>query len=275
MIEAALYTLLIETEQAGELLSPITAIEYFAKMARYDNRFTETKIGADTSGRDIFAYSFGSGDNHCLFYAFPDPGEAVGARGLVALANLLQAGACNFKNMPVCWHFIPCLNFVDQPDSGKTLQTVRKTAAQEVDWCLNNPRPETTALMSFADKIRPVFTLAMHDEAHDNTASSSYLGVTKTLSPRSIQLIRSMYYKCGAVLNPDYSDKEMGDGFFRMDQIGDEFNNSTFSHLSGYGQVMVADVGKEKGLKISDLVFLQLAAGLVGMDQAISESADS
>lgn len=275
MIEAALYTLLIETEQATELIPPEKVIEYFATMAKYDNRFTEKIIGTDASGRDIFSYSFGNGPHSCLFYAFPDPGEALGGRGLMALANLLQIGACNFKNMPVTWHFIPCLNFVDQPGNGKSLQKVMKKPEHEVDWCLNNPRPETTALVQFADMIKPCFSMGMHDEAHCDEHIDSYIGVTSPLSKEAVNLVRTVFFKCQANLNKDYQDQQMGEGFFTMSSIGAEFNNSTFSHLCRYGQVMVADIGRAANLRNADLVFLQLAAGLIGMSDAITRQQHS
>lgn len=275
MIEAALYTLLIETEKVNELLPPVKVIEFFSMMARYDNRFVEKKIGSDASGRDIFSYSFGNGPNHCLFYAFPDPGEVIGGRGLMAIANLLQVGACNFKSMPVTWHFIPCLNFVDQPDNGQSLQKVMKKPDQEVDWCLSSPRPETTALITFADTIKPCFSMGMHDETHCDELIDSYIGVTRTLSNEAANLLRTVFFKCGAQLNKDYSDAQMGDGFFNMNSIGDEFNNSTFSHLNSYGQVMVADIGRSENLRTADLVFLQLAAGLIGMNDAIARQQNS
>lgn len=269
MIEALLYTLLLETEQVTELMPPNKVIEYFSNMARYDNRFVERNLGKDNSGREIFSYSFGNGSNHCLFYAFPDPGEALGGRGIVALANLLQAGVCNFKHLPVTWHFLPCLNFVDQPDNGQSLQPVMKKPDQEVDWCLNNPRPETTALLRLADSIRPCFTFAMHDEAHSGAEMPSYLGVTQRLSPQAVQLIKTVLGRCGVKLNADYRDEQMGEGFFVMSSIGKEFMNSTFSRMADYGQVLIADIARSANLKASDLVFLQLAAGLIVMDEAL------
>jgi len=275
MIEAALYTLLIETEKAIELMPAEKVIEYFSTMAKYDNRFIEKKIGSDASGRDIFSYSFGNGPHNCLFYAFPDPGEAIGGRGIIALANLLQIGACNFKSMPVTWHFIPCLNFIDQPDNGKSLQKVMKKPDQEVDWCLNNPRPETTALLQFADMVKPCFSMGMHDEAHCDELINSYIGLTRPLSTEAVNLVRTVFYKCQATLNSDYRDPQMGEGFFTMSSIGEEFKNSTFSHLNSYGQVMVADIGRSANLKTADLVFLQLAAGLIGMDDAITRKKTS
>lgn len=269
MIEAILYSLLLETERATELLPPNRVIEYFSGMARYDNRFIERNLGKDSSGRDIFSYSFGNGENHCLFYAFPDPGEALGGRGIIALANLLQTGVCNFKHLPVTWHFLPCLNFVDQPDNGNSLQAVMKKPDQEVDWCLNNPRPETTALLQLANSIRPCFTFAMHDETHSAAEMPSYLGVTRRLSPEAVRLIRTVFARCGVKFNADYRDEQMGEGFFVMSSIGEEYGNSTFSRMADYGQVLVADIARTAGLKASDLVFLQLAAGLIAMNETL------
>lgn len=256
MIEAALYTLLIETEQATELLPATKVIEYFTNMAKYDNRFSENLVGKDESGKDIYSYSFGNGPHNCLFCAFPEPDAALGGRGIIALANLLQAGACNFKHMPITWHFIPCLNFAHYSE-------------KKANRCLSSL--ENATLLKAANQIKPCFTFAMHDEVYANKTTPSYLGVTRRLATKSVKLIKTVFARCGVQLSNGRHDPEMGDGFFLMDSIGPEPSSPIVAQLANHGQVITTALDGTNNLKISDLVFLQLAAGLITMDAIIKQ----
>ncbi len=56
---------------------------------------------------------------------------------------------------------------------------MREESIREVDWCVDNPRPETKALLSLGEKIKPIFTFALHDEYHCGDTILAYFGFTK------------------------------------------------------------------------------------------------
>jgi hypothetical protein len=272
MLDSLLYQLQSETTLIKEILPPVKVIEFFSTLAKYDNSIKEFEIGEDKSGRKIYRYSIGNGPADVLFYAFPDPGEALGGTGIVSIVNLLHKGAGTFNHLPVTWHFIPCLNFVDQPNEGKTLEKVMKTKSQEVDWCLNNPRPETTALLKAIEEIKPKFTFAMHDEYHSENAISPYIGVTKNLAEQSFNRIRQLFKRFNLNMNPDYSDKEMGEGFFNMSSIGEEYKNCTYSEIEKYGQVFIAELSQHEHLSPAEIVFLQLSMGFIALAEVLPKA---
>jgi hypothetical protein len=257
MIEAALYTLLIETETITSLMKPAEVCEYFSMMARYDNRFSEMQIGQDPEGRIISAYRFGNHPSSCIFCGFPGEKEEAGGRAMVALANLLQAGACNFRNMPVTWHFVPCLKM---PVQG-TGSSLSHPAAAQI-----STNSEGTALADLAASIKPCFTAIMHDTAHCPEEMPTRIGITRSLSAESVRTVNMVFNKCQTPLASDLMHPEYGKGFFQIDRT---LENSIFAKLAEYGQAVTINVGKKPGLKNSDLVFLQLAAALTIMNESL------
>ncbi len=270
-IDALLYQLQSETSLIKSIEPAAKVIEFFRNLAKYDHKIKEVDLGSDASGRSIYSYSIGDGPTNILFYAFPDPGEAIGGTGIMALVNLLQKGACCFKSLPVTWHFIPCLNFVDQPDEGKTLKTIMKTRSQEVDWCLNDPRPETTALLNAVKEIKPEFTFALHDEYHCEEFVPPYLGSSHEMKKKTFERICRLFGTFGLKMGDSFSHPELGNGFFKFDSIGEEYLNCTYSEIQKFGPVLIAELSRQPELSDGEIVFLQLASGFIFLNDILNK----
>lgn len=172
------------TRWVRTILPPVEILNQCRKISEKDKRLSQIIIGKSKKGTPIEAYSFGQGDKNILFYGFPDPGEAVGGTGILALVLALLNGNSFLNSLTnslnLKWNFIPCLNFDDQPEKGCEFVTVmRDPAIREVDWCLNNPRPETKALIQHAEKNKPVFTFPLHDEFHSGESIPVYFPVSR------------------------------------------------------------------------------------------------
>jgi len=115
MIEAALYDLLNETVDVERRLSRIEVKDYFERTVTFDNRF---KCNGQT-------YSFGDGTIDFLIVG-PATKESTAGTGMVCLVNLLQRGTCNFRHMPVTWHFAPELDPADNVGMTAFRQTLKR-----------------------------------------------------------------------------------------------------------------------------------------------------
>ena len=150
------------------VLPPTEVLRHSLSLSRkYHTAIEHEVLGKSQQGHDIDSFRFGSGKKAVLFYGFPDPGEALGGTLILNILKNLAEGRIEVNDWDLSWWFIPVLNFDDQPDSGKSLRTVmRDDQIREVDWCLDNPRAETLALLNLADRVKPEFTFALHDEYH-------------------------------------------------------------------------------------------------------------
>ncbi len=220
-------------------------------------------IGATKQGVPIEAYEVGSGNIPFLLYAFPDPGEAVGGTGAIAMIEGLLQGNVYLNSLDVCWHIIPCLNGDDQPKNGQELCPVHHDPeATFVDFCLPHPRPETIALLTYTNTIHPVFTFALHDEYHSGELRPVYFPVSNILEYPYCQAIRDCVMNAGYSIGQEYDHPSMGKGFFEMKDT-ESYSFSTFSVLAEYGLVFLCEVSQHQELKPSDIVGTQLCAGLI------------
>lgn len=246
-----------------EILPPVTLLDAFHAIVTDNNTVIKRVIGDTEKGFPIEAYEFGSGNTHFLLYAFPDPGEAIGGTGSLALLQGLLHGNEYVNALDVRWHVIPCLNFDDQPNNGQELCPVHHDPkATFVDFCLPDPRSETTALLEYAEDIRPAFTFALHDEYHSGELRPAYFPVSGVLESTYCQAIRDCLMKAGYSIDHNYDHRSMGKGFFDMKDT-ESFLFSTFSVLAKYGLVFLCEVSQNQDLTPSDIVGTQLCAGLI------------
>ena len=200
-----------------------------------------------------------SNKTNALLYGFPDPGEAVGATGLLCLMRALKEKHPFFKDVDLNWNFIPCLNFDDQPNEGKTLDKVMKTGEQEVDWLVKNPRPETTALLGVATQLQPKFIFPLHDEWHCHEEIPCYMPVSRPLEKEVCQNLCLLLESFGLKVSTEVSDPVMGSGFLNMATVS-EIQNSTFFQFGQNGIVFICEVPDLVGKPGSDVIAAQLAA---------------
>ncbi len=265
-------SLLAIADTCTEIMPPAQVIHRCSQMAK-EASIDSCVIGETERGKPIQAYRIGDGKCPVLLYGFPDPGEAVGGTGIVALMYALIARHPFLESFDVSWHMIPCLNFDDQPDEGRTLQKVmRDNSKREVDWCLHDPRKETTALVDYTREIRPVFSFPLHDEYHCGEPMDMYFGVLGTLQVETAAVIREYVQAFGVPVDGKTKHPALGDGFFTFGPEDDEYGNSTFSVQAESGPVFIAEVSRRLELSPAKTVALQLGAGLIAIASCIPYS---
>lgn len=246
-----------------EILPPVRLLERCRHLAATHDHVTKRIIGVTGKGNPIEAYDIGSGTRDVLLYGFPDPGEAVGGTGALMLMHALLHGNPYLHALDVSWHIIPCLNFDDQPHHGQKLCAVQHDPNDTfVDFCLPEPRPETTALLEYAQEFHPVFTFALHDEFHSGELCPVYFPISRVLTPPYCHAIRDCIEQAGYSIGHAYDHTSMGHGFFDMREQ-ESYAYSTFSVLAEYGLVFLCEVSQHPDLKPSAVVGTQLCAGLI------------
>ncbi|MCO4781761.1 MAG: hypothetical protein KC646_05505 [Candidatus Cloacimonetes bacterium] len=261
-----------KSKEENKILTPVEVINYFHHHFDEDPNVSCETWGIDNTGRPILSYTFGHGPQSILLYAFADPAEAVGGTGIIALSKLLMDKQSELSKLNYSWVIVPCLNFVDQPNHGLENSKLQKTAAQEVDWCVSDPRPETTAILQIASAYKPIFTFPLHDEFHHPEYVAPYCGLGKAIDVDTASNITALFAQYNMQMNHEYADKELGEGFFIMESIGEEIKNSTFYAFSQYGQVLVCEIPNTNKANDSELVFLQMAIGFTVLNDTISKS---
>jgi len=249
------------TSWVEDILPPVAVLERCRRFAEGDSRLDRLVIGRSQQNVDIEAYRFGTSARHVLLYAFPDPGEAVGGTTILSLIKGLLEGHAFLSSLDVTWHFIPCLNFDDQPEKGQVLASVFRTpSAREVDWCVDNPRPETRALLEYARAIRPIFTYPLHDEFHCGESVPLYFVTAGTLPSALLRSLVSVAAAFGFAVAQEGCEPKVIDMAFTPD-----FPKSTFSHLARHGLVLMGEVSQQRGIPSCNLVSAQLAFGLIAL----------
>lgn len=266
---AALHLARDLTADVERILAPREVLAAFRALASAHPGLHREVLGHDERGEPIEAYRWGHGPRATLWYAFPDPGEAVGGTGLLALLRGLVAGDARLAALDLTWHLLPCLNLADQPANGEALGLVMKTHAQEVDWCTHAPRPETTALLGLARATRPVAVFPLHDEFHCGEPLAVYAMVSAPLPDATCEAVRQALQAFGYAIDADTSDPAMGPGFARMNQAPD-YGNSTFAVMAEAGLVFICEVSQLPGLTAAEMAGAQLAASLVALRHALT-----
>jgi len=254
-------------ESVEDILPPFEVLGRFREAAR-KGMVERHVLGTSRGGHPIEAFTTDAGKRSTLWYAFPDPGEAVGGTVLCVLLEALARGDTIFDRLGTRWSWIPCLNLDDQPADGRRLEPVKKAAdVREVDWCVHNPRPETTALLSHAAAIRPDFIYALHDEYHSGESLPVYLPTSVVWDDRFCHDVRQSLEAVGFRIHEGITHPTMGTGFLQMGGAPD-YPNSTFHALSKHGPVLICEVSPQLDLKDADLVAAQLAVGLLGLTRS-------
>ena len=164
----------------------------------------------------------------------------------------------------LCWNFIPCLNMDDQPDQGQSLSKLMKTEAQEVDWLVENPRPETNALLTAHQILKPKLVFPLHDEWHCQDEIPCYMPVSQSLSVEICDGLREILTYFCLQVSTKVSDPEMGPGFLNMNSVGD-IQKSTFHRFAKDGFVFICEVPFQKAKPEKNVIAAQIAAGLFAL----------
>jgi len=245
-----------------EILPPEKLLKECHRLSEKSDFLSHSVIGFSQKNHPIDLFTFGKERPVALLYGFPDPGEAVGGTSILALIKNLVSGNSPFSSWKVKWLFIPCLNSDDQPLEGKKLKPVmRNPKIKEVDWCLNNPRPETKALVKLAREYKPIFSFPLHDEYHSKKEILPYVITSKELDKQLCDQIRTCFRHFNTSLNPSHKHPKMGKGFIEMKSTKN-YKNSTFSILNKFGTVIICEVSQLKNLTPAKLVGFQLSVGM-------------
>jgi hypothetical protein len=140
-------------------------------------------IGASRSGESIEAIKIGHGPKKALLFAMPHPNEPIGSMMLEFLSLRLTEDEALREALGYTWYLVKCID----PDGTRLNEGwfkspfslekyarnyYRSPAYQQVAWTFpidyktlhfNDPIPETQALMSLIEQVRPDFMYSLHN----------------------------------------------------------------------------------------------------------------
>ncbi len=254
-----------------KILPPCDVLSQFAEIEKSNDNVVCQLIGHSENGNPIPAYSWGQQQRNVLFYGFPDPGEAVGGTAMLSLLQALCAGDEFLSSMNVSWHFIPVLNPDDQPDGGHSLHAVmRDPAKRDVDWCVNDPRSETTALIELINTTKPIASFPLHDDWHSRESIPPYIVTSRTLPLSLCEQFRANLAEFGIAMADEPDHAQMGPGFIHMKSSPD-YPNSTFAIMERFGPSVVCELSLLEGIAERHLVAAQLAIAMLTLRWVIED----
>jgi hypothetical protein len=247
------------TEWIIEILPPVKLLNECSNLSVENKLLTKKIMGYSRLNNPIEVYEIGSGEKTILIYGYPDPGEAIGGTTILAIMKRLVLDDKVLSGLNLKWVLIPCLNFADQPDNGKSLAKVMKSKEQEVDWCLDNPREETKVLLEIAEKYKPGIIIPLHDEFHCEEHIPVYFPVSPKIERELCDKLRQCLNHYGLKIDNSINDTEMGSGFFEMSEKAKDYSNSTFSVFTRYGTVIIHELSDMKELSRNILCEIQIS----------------
>lgn len=149
----------------------------------YPNTVEILPIGHSRQGDLIDAIKIGDGPRRALLYAMPHPNEPIGSMMLEYLSLRLAKDEALRESLGYTWYLVKCID----PDGTRLNEGwfkgpfsvenyarhyYRPPAYQQVAWTFpidyktlhfNHPPPETQALMSLIEKVRPDFMYSLHN----------------------------------------------------------------------------------------------------------------
>jgi len=180
-----------------------------------------SRIGRSGEGRPIELVSFGQGAPSVLAYAYPHPDEPVGGATVLFLAERLAAGDARLARAPVrSWHLIPCVDpdgaarnegwleaLAERGGAAETILAYGRAGyrpiapADEVDWSVAEPHPETEALLRALASVRPDAVLPLHDESH--APAPATVGAAPALGKPDLERVLGALRAFGQPVAPD------------------------------------------------------------------------
>jgi hypothetical protein len=247
------------TEFIQDILPPVKLLEECKNLSEKYPSLKRSIHGYSNLNNPIEVYEIREGEKNVLIYGFPDPSESIGGTTILALIKKLVENDEKLKSYNLKWIFIPCLNFDDQPHNGEKLGKLMKTSNQEVDWCLNNPRPETKVLVDIAENYKPFLVFPLHDEFHCNEDIPIYFPVAPKIDKNLADKLKEIIYYNGLEIDNSIEDKDMGKGFFYMPDKAPDYLNSTFSVFEKYGNVIEFELSDLPNVSRNKLCQIQVS----------------
>lgn len=140
-------------------------------------------IGQSRQGAPIEALKIGDGPRKALLYAMPHPNEPIGSMTLEYLAQRLSEDDALRRSLGFTWYLVKCVD----PDGARLNEGwfkgpfsieryarhfYRPPGFEQVEWTFpvdyktlhyHSPLPETRALMTLIEQVRPDFMYSLHN----------------------------------------------------------------------------------------------------------------
>jgi len=191
-------------------------------------------IGASRRGHPLRTLTIGKGDRHALVVGTPHPNEPAGGLAALRLAELLLADNGMLGDLGFTWHVLPCAD----PDGmrlnsgwfggpftyeayGATIY--RPPFPEQFEWTFHrddlarpglSPLPESTAVMTLIDDVRPDLFVSMHNA--EIGGFFCYVGEPVASIGTAFQTLREMTkvpIECG---EPEEPAPRLGAGVFHV-----------------------------------------------------------
>ncbi|MFX1505629.1 MAG: M14 family zinc carboxypeptidase [Promethearchaeota archaeon] len=164
----------------------MTIEELYESSKKLTNDFESvelTEIGRSREGRPISCLKIGEGAKNALLFAFPHPNEPIGSLTIEFLSRYLAENPETTKELGYTWYFIKAIDpdgaalnegwFKGEFDPVKyTKHYYRPASHEQIEWTFpvkykklefSNPPPETQALISLINRIKPTFMYSLHN----------------------------------------------------------------------------------------------------------------
>jgi hypothetical protein len=157
--------------------------EEAARLAKeYPGKIELLDLGKSTKGESILCLKVGEGKHNALIHGFPNSEEPYGGNLLTYLARALAENPEVTQALDYTWYLVPC----SDPDAARLNEGFQAGEKTVLNYCmnyyrtpvsicpeltfpfrfgpldLNNPVPETKALMKVMDKVKLSFISSLH-----------------------------------------------------------------------------------------------------------------
>lgn len=232
-------------------LAPGPLLQAWRQLAAQDPRVRRIEIGHSQLGRPVEAFRCGKA-RPLLFYGFPDPGEALGAFGVLRWARSKLA-----SQAPGDWIVVPVVDVDGQPD-WKVLQRPIHSppGSQSVD-LFGGEDPILQALAQHIVDWEPRATIALHDEWHGDEPLPVY-AFTTFKDTAATDSVRSQWSGIGLPTSQEWSCPLHGPGFISQDVLDTLPNGTIWAAARRSGPCAAIELSQHPNLGDPQLADLQI-----------------
>jgi len=222
-------------EPWDHFLAPEELDEHLRRLhASSGGRASLDVIGASRRGHPLHTLTIGAGDRHAVVVGTPHPNEPTGGLAALRLAELLLADNGIHQDLGMTWHVLPCAD----PD-GMRLNSgwfggpftyesyganiYRPPFPEQFEWTFHRadlarpglpPLPESTAVMTLIDEVRPELFVSMHNAEIGGRfcyVTEPVASIGTTLA--SLHQVTDVPIECG---EPEEPAPRLGAGIFHV-----------------------------------------------------------